>query len=276
MKTDAIPSGVADPTVIAVPNQAAVQKSVSTEATTTISKVGLWSAVLASLCSIAYGIAVIVILANSLSNPSPSQAQVWSGIDAFLASFQPIQMLPVIPSLALVPAFTALMVSIHSYVSEDKRIWSRLGLAFTLIYASMAAINYMVQMLPVWRSINNGEADGLAMFVLGNPHSIFWALAYAYIFMHLAMLLSAPVFAGNPLEKRIRTLFILNGVSGLLTLVNAFLDSPPLYLLGSLIVWCPVFTAATVSVAVLFMRTIRGTGINRANNPRISSLADAG
>jgi hypothetical protein len=121
----------------------------------------------------------------------------------------------------------------------------------------MAATNYMVQLLPVWRSINNGETDGLAMFVLGNPHSIFWGLAYAYIFMNLAMLFSAPVFAGNPLEKRIRMLFILNGVSGVVTLASVFLDSPPFYLLGSLVFWCPVFIAATVSTITLFKRTIR-------------------
>ena len=149
------------------------------------------------------------------------------------------------------------MVSIHSYAAEDKKIWSRLGLAFTLIYACMAAMNYMIQLLPVWRSINNGETDGLAMYVLGNPHSIFWGLAYAYIFMNLAMLFSAMVFAGNPLENRIRLLFILNGVSAIVTLASAFLDSPPVYLLGSLVIWCPVFTAAAVSVAVLFRRNIK-------------------
>ena len=65
------------------------------------------------------------------------------------------------------------------------------------------------------------------MYVLGNPHSIFWALAYAYIFMNLAMLFSAMVFAGNRLENRIRLLFILNGISGIVTLASAFLDSPP-------------------------------------------------
>jgi hypothetical protein len=146
------------------------------------------------------------------------------------------------------------MVTVHSYAAEDKKIWSRLGLAFTLIYATMAAMNYMVQLIPVWRSISNGEADGLAMFVLGNPHSMFWGLAYAYIFMNLAMLFSAQVFAGNPLENRIRLLFILNGVSAVVTLATSLLDSPPFYLLGSLVFWCPIFTAAAVSVAVLFKR----------------------
>ena len=80
-----------------------------------------------------------------------------TGIDSFLATFQPIQMLPLMPSLLLAPAFTALMVSIHTYAAGDKKIWSQLGLAFTLIYATMAAINYMVQLLPVWRSIIHGD-----------------------------------------------------------------------------------------------------------------------
>jgi len=243
--------------VVALAGQERIQESTTMDAAMTIGKIGWWSALCTSICSIAYGIAVIVFMVSSLSNQSSSASQGWTGIDAFLAGFQPIQMLPVIPSLALIPAFTALMVCIHSYAPEEKRIWSRLGLAFTFIYASMAAINYMTQLFPVWRSINHGETEGLAMFVLANPHSIFWALAYAYIFMHLAMLFAAPVFAGNPLEKRIRTLFILNGVSGLVTIVNLFFDSPPLYLLGSLIIWCPVFTAATVANAVMFNRIAR-------------------
>ena len=222
-----------------------------------IGKIGLWSAVLTTIFSLSYGIAVITFLVSFLSTQSPSQAQGWTGIDTFLAGFQPIQMLPVIPSLFLAPAFTVLMVCIDAYATEDKKIWSRLGVAFTLIYATMAAMNYMVQLIPVWRSISNGEADGLAMFVLGNPHSMFWGLAYAYIFMNLAMLLTAPVFEGTPLERRIRLLFILNGVSGVFTIVWIFFDSPPFYLLGSLVLWCPVFTAATASTALLFLRVAR-------------------
>ena len=233
------------------------QNIANASASITISKIGFWSAVLTILGGVGYGIAVIAFFAYFLSAPASSQAQGWTGIDTFLATFQPIQMLPVIPSLFLVPAFTALMVSIDSYAAEGKKIWSHLGLAFTLIYAAMAAMNYMIQLLPVWRSINNGESDGLAMFVLGNPHSIFWGLAYAYIFMNLAMLLSAQVFAGNPLEKRIRLLFLLNGISGVFTLASAILDSPPFYLLGSLIFWCPMFIAAAVSVAALFNRIAR-------------------
>ena len=233
------------------------EHSATLDARITICKIGLWSAVLTSICGAGYGIAVIAVLVASLSTQLSTTATGWTGIDAYLDAFQPIAMLPLFPSLLLAPVFTALMASLHSYAPEDKKIWSLLGLAFTLIYTTMAAMNYMIQLLPVWRSINLGETDGLAMFVLGNPHSIFWALAYAYIFMNLAMLFSAMIFGGNCLEKRIRLLFILNGVSGAVTLASAFLDSPPVYLLSSLVIWCPVFTAAAVSVAVLFRRNIK-------------------
>lgn len=220
----------------------------------TIHSIGFWSAVLAGLSGAAYGLAVIVVMVSSLSSATASQAQGWTGIEGFLATFQPVQMLPVIPSLLLAPAFTALMVSIHAFAPEARKIWSQLGLAFTLIYAGMASTNYLVQLLPVWRSIANHETDGLAMFVLGNPHSLFWALAYAYVFMNLAMLFAAQVFGGSSLAKRVRRLFLLNGVSVVVTLSGAVVDIPAFYLLASLVIWCPLFTAAAVSVALLFRR----------------------
>jgi hypothetical protein len=168
-------------------DQGAFQIPPAGTAAITIRKVGWWSAMLTGICSIGYGIAVIALFVYTLSDPASTQSQGWTGIEDFLVTFQPIQMLPVLPSLLLAPAFTALMVSIHYYAPLDRKIWSHFGLAFTLIYASIAATNYMIQLLPVWRSINHGETDGLAMFVLGNPHSIFWGLAYAYIFMNLAI-----------------------------------------------------------------------------------------
>lgn len=223
----------------------------------TTAKVGLWSAWLSAISSLGYGIAVIATLVFSLATMTSAQAQGWTGIESFLASFHPIQMLAVIPSLFLAPAFTALMVSIHTYAAPDKKIWSLLGLAFAMIYAPIASLNYMVQLLPVWRSITGGEADGLAMFVLGNPHSIFWGMAYAYIFMNLAMLFAAPVFSGDRLQNRVRRLFYLNGATSLLTLLGAVVDSPPFYLIGSTLIWCPIFTAAVVGAALLFRKIVR-------------------
>ncbi len=214
---------------------------------------GFWSAVLATLFSIGYGLALIVLLVSSMASKTETPAG-WQGIESFVTSFQPDQMLPLIPSLLLAPTFIVLMVSIHYYAAPDKKIWSHLGIAFALIYAVMACINYILQLTAVRLSIMNHETDGLAMFVMGNPHSLFWVLASAYAFMNLAMLFTAPVFHGGKLERWVHWLFLANGASVIITILGVAVDSPPVYLLGSLVPWCVIFSSATALMAVLFRR----------------------
>ena len=234
-------------------NQGVMLKDAAPTATRSVCQLGFWSAVLATLSSIGYGITVIVMMISSITaaaNTPPG----WHGIEAFVASFQFIQMLPLIPSLVLAPTFIVLMVSIHYYAASEKKIWSHLGIAFTLVYAVMASINYITQLTVVRLSILNQETDGLAMFVMGNSHSIFWALASSYAFMNLAMLFAAPVFDGGRLERAIRWLFFANGASVVVTIFGIVVDSPPIYLLGSLVPWCVVFSLTTTLLTVLFRR----------------------
>ena len=59
-----------------------------------------------------------------------------------------------------------------------------------------------------------------------------------------------------------KTSEVLNFAQGEMAMISAFmaflfLDSYQFYLIGSLLIWCPVFTAAAVSVAVLFNRSIK-------------------
>ena len=219
-----------------------------------VSRVGFWSAVLATLFGIGYGLAVIVMIIASASTSTATAAPGWQGVEAYIASFQPIQMLPLIPSLLLAPTFVVLMVCVHSYAPNAKKIWSQMGLAFAIVYATMACVNYIVQLTVVRLSILNRETDGLAMFVMGNPHSIFWALMSDYVFMNLAMLFAAPVFEGGKLERWIRWLFLANGASAVITIFGIVVDSPMIFLLGSLVPWCIIFSLATALVAVPFKR----------------------
>jgi len=221
-----------------------------------VSQIGFWSAVFASVFSIGYGIAVIIMIASMITaTEGPSSL---TGIDLIVATFQPVQMLPLIPSLLLVPTFVMLMVSIHYYAAPGKKIWSHLGIAFALIYASMSAVNYITQLTVVRLSILNRETDGLAMFVMGNSHSIFWALASSYAFMNLAMLFAGAVFEGGGLQQSIRRLFYANGVSAVITIFGIVVDSPMIYLLGSLVPWCVIFSWATILLAILFKRNQQG------------------
>ncbi len=223
-----------------------------TGAPTALKQLGFWSAVLATVFSIGYGLAVIVMIIASASTSTTTAAPGWQGVEAYVASFQPIQMLPLIPSLLLAPTFVVLMVCVHTYASSAKKLWSQVGLAFAIVYATMACVNYIVQLTVVRLSILNRETDGLAMFVMGNPHSIFWALMADYVFMNLAMLFAAPVFEGGKLERWIRWLFLANGASAVITIFGIVVDSPLIFLLGSLVPWCVIFSAATALLAVLF------------------------
>jgi hypothetical protein len=228
-----------------------VERRVAARVPAPVRQVGFWSAVLSTVCSLGYGLAVVLVLLQ----PAPVDAPPgWAGIDSYLSVFRPIQMLPLVPSLLLAPCFVTLMVSIHQYAAPERRLWSDLGLAFTLLYAGLALTNYLVQLTAVRRSLLNGEIDGLAPLVIGNPHSAFWALASAYVFMSLGMLFAAPVFTGGQLEHWIRWLFVANGATAPITAAVIMLDSPMWYLLGSLVPWCVVFTAATALMVALFWR----------------------
>ena len=88
-----------------------------------LKQMGFWSAILATVFSIGYGLAVIVMIIASASTATAAPG--WRGVEAYIASFQSIQMLPLIPSLLLAPTFVVLMVCIHSYAPNAKKIWSQ-------------------------------------------------------------------------------------------------------------------------------------------------------
>ena len=213
---------------------------------------GFWSALATSLFGFGYGLAVVLMVISNLS--SGEAAAGWQGIEAYQAAFRPILLLPIIPSLLLAPAFAALMVCVHYYATPAKRIWSHIALVYTVIYAGMAFINYAIQLVSAQRALINGETDGLSMLVHGNPHAIFWSLVSCYVFMNLAMLFAAPVFSGGRLECWIRRLFLFNGLSVILTIASILVDNPYVFMLDSLVIWCPFFTAATALLVVLFSR----------------------
>ena len=105
--------------------------------------------------------------------------------------------------------FVVLMVCIHYYASNDKKIFSQIGLSFALVYATVVLIDYFIQFTMVIPSILSGETAGLSLFTQYNPHGIFIALeGLGYFMMSVAFLFAAAVFAGGRLERAIRWLFV--------------------------------------------------------------------
>lgn len=115
------------------------------------------------------------------------------------------------PAIVLTMAFLALMVCIHHYAADDKKIYSQIGLCFAIISAALLIMNYFVQVAVIQPSLLKGEFDGIPMLSQYNPHGLFIALEeIGYLLMSLALFCVFPVFSKRTkLERSIRWLFIL-------------------------------------------------------------------
>jgi hypothetical protein len=185
-----------------------------------ITKLGFWSAIAATL---------LVTIA---------------GITA-TASIQPFA---TIMGFLLTLSFLVVMACIHCYAPEEKRVFSLVGLSFTIIYAVLISINYFIQLTFV-----NQSTFDVTIFSMTNTHSMMWVIeVLGYFFMGLATLFAAPVFGSSRTEKAIKWLFVTNGILGILTPIGYGLNFPIEILLGGLIVWDIIMPISTTLLSYLF------------------------
>jgi hypothetical protein len=166
------------------------------------------------------------------------------------ASIQPFA---TVIGFLLTPTFLVVMACIHCYASNDKRVFSLIGLSFAIIYATLISINYFIQLTFVRQSIFDVE-----IFAMDNPQSMMWVIeVLGYFFMGLSTLFAAPVFESGKIGNLIKWLFVGNGILGILTPIGYGFSWPIEILLGGLIVWDIVMPISTASLAILFRRTER-------------------
>ncbi len=205
------------------------------------SRLGFWSAVIITLL-------VISIDAGMILSAILFPMTTITSIEAYVSTFNSLQMLPFIPSLLLAPLFVILMLAIHHYAADDQKVLSQLGFSFALICAAVLSIHYYVQLTFVRQGIVNHETAGVWQFATPNPHSFFWTFAaLGYGFMGIALLCAAPVFAGKS-ERAIKWLFIANGIVGIGFLIGNALGIFMVNILASF-VWGVLFPIATILVA---------------------------
>jgi hypothetical protein len=213
----------------------------------TVNRIGFWSAILTTMWTIWF-----IVAFGSYMSSLPSE---WPGIEAFAASFEPIPYIAwVIPCLLLALTFPVMMSCIHYYASDNKRIWSLIGLVFAVMYGAVLAANYWVLLTLVRESLLGGYTEGLEWFVIGNPHSITNTIeGIGYGFMGLAAIFVSQVFDGDKLDRWFRWLFIVNGVAGIAGVILGGLGII-MATMVSLALWCVTFPVATAMVAILFKR----------------------
>lgn len=202
---------------------------------------GFWSAGVLSLTGIVY-IAVVgwSIALRGLVMPPTGTVQLFGGVITLLDA----QLLII------------LMASIHVTTPVPMRILSLLALIFTVLFAGMVSINRFVQLSVVRQRLAAGDAEGVSWFLAYGPHSAMLSLEILGwgMFLGIACLFAAPLFAGGKLERDIRLLFLLYGILGLLTAVGFVLGSP-IAAVG-MVAWGIVLPLTTMLLTILFRRAL--------------------
>ena len=138
-----------------------------------------------------------------------------------VAAFIPQDYVWLYPGILLAPVFVVLMACIHAYAPHGKKVFSRTGLSFAVLYAAVILMDYFIQLTVVVPSLRSGETAGLSLLTQYNPHGIFITFeALGYLMMSTALLFVAPVFAGGRIELVIRWLFVVGFVLTLLAFVT--------------------------------------------------------
>ena len=154
------------------------------------------------------------------------------------------------PSFLLALSFVILMISIHYYASDERKIWSHIGLTFAIMYAVLTTTVYFLQMTVLLPLTLIGETDKVAFLIFDKPSFIYGLDALGYSFMSLATLFVSLVFVGGRLERLTRWALIANGLltPGLLLQQNYILA----FYVGAL--WIFTFPISTALLALLFKR----------------------
>lgn len=210
----------------------------------TVYKLGFWSAVLASVFSVAYIIGQFAEWFGLMgSGGGPENDSTWIGLVVLL-----------IPSLFLGISFVVMMVSVHHQAPTDRRIWSQLGLTFAIMYGTLICMNYFVQLTLVAPALYRGHvSESVRPFLFNVFNSFTYSVdLLGYSFMSLSTLFAAFVFMGPGLEKTVRWFFIANGLIMPFIALQTFYH--PLIWVASL--WAVTFPGATISLALLFRKKL--------------------
>ena len=181
---------------------------VSTESlTATSNRIGLYSAILTALTTLVTFSFAIIALPNSGAGCRENCVE-YPYVNT-LSEF-PRDYLWMPPAMLLVVVYVILVVSIHAYAAQHKKIYSQIGLSFALIAAGILLSDYFVQFSVVPISLMNQETDGIALLTQYNAHGVFIVLEeLGYLLMSLSFLFLAPVFANEGrLASGVRWIFI--------------------------------------------------------------------
>lgn len=231
--------------------------------TTTSSLVGFYSAILTTVMTVVtFGFAMTAIPISGAN--CPEGCIEYPYLDT-ISQF-PKDYLWMFPAIILILSYVILMVSIHSYASQQKKIFSQIGLSFAIITAVILLSAYFIQFSVVPVSLINGETEGITLLTQYNPHGIFIALEdLGYLMMSLSLLFMAPVFTNKDrLETTVRWVFIVGFILTIVSLatisINYGLDRKDRFeVLAISINWFALIING-VLLSIVFRRQLKDKG----------------
>jgi hypothetical protein len=166
-----------------------------------------------------------------------------------------------VPGFLLAFIFVVLVACIHRLAPHDKKVFSQIGLSFTVIYAGLIVADYFLQWTVILSSIVSNETETLSLFSMYNPHGIFIALeSLGYLMMNVAFLFLAAVFSGpSRLHRAIRWLFITSFTLAVGSFTVLTLAGYPIVVFEVVIITIivVVLIVAGALLSLLFKRTER-------------------
>ena len=107
-------------------------------------------------------------------------------------------------AIVLLLNYLIFMATLHSFSSVSRKLFSRIGLLFSVISVTILLSCYFIQFTVIPASLINGESNGIALLTQYNPHGIFIALEeLGYLMMSCSFLFIAQVFSGTQRIQRI-------------------------------------------------------------------------
>ena len=219
-------------------------------------RLGFWAAV---GCVATFLIFTVAFVALVMVRP----LYMWSDLAAYVAFNRtyptPLPDVARLAMLAFAPLFVVLLNSIYDLASPARKPLARLALLFGLAFAVLIAIHYFVQLTAVRVGVDQAGAAGLEQIIQANPYSAVSALNMLgwTLFLGLASLCAAPVFAGGALAKTVRYALLANGLICLAGGFGYLTENTLLVFVAMNPAMGGAILVATVALSLYFRRLLR-------------------
>lgn len=172
---------------------------------------GFWSSVIFALTGILYGASMGILLSKYSIPEYINLEQFISSIDEeFIDLYAFCQLF----ACASTVFFIIMLCTIHEWIEQRDKIFSKLSICFGMGFAILACLNYTIQFSIVRLSLKEGITQNLESFVQFNPRSFSSAtnmLGWG-LFLGLSTLFLAMLFKGKGINLGIRVSFYLTSL----------------------------------------------------------------